>query len=341
MNNKFFIQQYSADRFFHGGIGYADAEKILMQKNFEPILFPCYNNFSMGAKVNRLFYLLKVFSRVNKGSQVIFLFPVFAKMNQLLLRLLRLKKGIKVICFIADIDGIKDGDKKLLEQEIIEFKRYRYFIVHNEAMRQWLLGHVSPTTIEPIEFFDFLANPFIKNRKKSKQIVFAGNLAKSEFLEKLFLLKSMMPELHFKLYGPGCSDVVSSQENVSYMGIEPPQELPVILEGSFGLVWDCDSIEVPGGSLGNYMGYISHHKLSLYILAGLPLIVPEMAASAPLVKMYQIGITINSLFEIEDRINSLPAEVYQQMQDNMRPLAKKISNGNCLGEAIDRLTRNF
>jgi hypothetical protein len=338
--NRFFIRQYSVEEFFHGGIGYADAEKILMKKNFIPVLFPHYTGFSIGAKFSRFFYLLKVFFTIPRGSYVVFLFPLFAKMNRLLLRMLGLKKDIRLICFVADIDGIKDGDKKLLDHEIVELKRYSYFIVHNDSMHQWLQAHVLKAAIAPIEFFDFLTNPFWGDRKKNNEIIFAGNLEKSTFLVKLYMLKAKSPDLHFNLYGSGVTTTMQSQENTTYKGLFNPYELPGKLEGSFGLVWDGDSIEKPGGSLGDYMQYISHHKLSLYIISGLPLIVPEMAASAPLVKKYGIGITIKSLYEIHEKINSLSAEQYQQMRNNMKPLAKKISDGGCLGEALDVLLKN-
>ena len=69
------------------------------------------------------------------------------------------------------------------------------------------------------------------------------------------------------------------------------------------------------------------------------MIVPEMAASATLVRKYGIGITINSLYEIEEKINQLSDEQYQQMRDNMKLLAQKISTGNCFSDAIDELMK--
>ena len=129
------------------------------------------------------------------------------------------------------------------------------------------------------------------DRALSRDIVFAGNLEKSVFLEKLGELASPGNGLHFYLYGPGCTEKMRSQENATWMGIEKPYDLPAKLKGSFGLLWDGESIGEPGGSLGDYMRYISHHKLSLYILSGLPLIVPEIAGSATMVEKYKIGIS--------------------------------------------------
>jgi len=339
--NTLFLRQYSFEDFFHGGVGYADAEKIMEKSGFRPIEFPHHHNFSLRSKFSRFIYFLKTWGAIKNDDTIVFIFPVFAKMHRLLLRFLSLKKGIRFICCVWDIDGIKDGNTDLLEKEINELKRYRYFIVHNEAMKQWLKGQVEAQEILCIEFFDFLTEPSKNNRKKTKQVAFAGYLAKSTFLESLYLLKEKSPGLIFNLYGPGCTDKMSSQDNVHYKGIVEPYKLPGSIEGSFGLVWDGDSIEGAGGSLGEYMRYISHHKLSLYILSGLPLIVPAMAASAPMVLKYKIGVAINSLYEIDTAIEKISEDDYGQMQENMKPLAEKISNGKCLSDAIQKLMNSM
>jgi hypothetical protein len=340
MAKKYFIQQYTQEEYMHGGIGGTDAEKILLAKGFEPVFFPYHNSFSFWAKISRLFFLLKMFSRIKKGSAVIFLFPVYAKMNKLLLKRLVKKGNVQLICLIADINGLKDGDEKLLQKEIEFFKQFNFFIAHNEKMKQWLHQQVAPgCVVSSIDFFDFLTAPITFERSISFDIVFAGNLEKSKFLEELYLLNKEYPDLHFHLYGQGQTDTMLAQKNVTYHGAEKPYELPAKLKGSFGLLWDGDSINKPGGSLGHYMQYISHHKLSLYILSKLPVIVPATAASAPLIEKYRIGFAVNNLYEIEDKIKNISADEYRQMQTNMEPLAERISKGKCLGDAIDEIIK--
>ena len=150
-------------------------------------------------------------------------------------------------------------------------------------------------------------------------------------------MESSGTSLHFYLYGPGCTELMRAQKNATWLGIEKPYDLPAKLQGSFGLLWDGDSIDEPGGSLGDYMQYISHHKLSLYILSGLPLIVPAIAGSAGLVEKYKIGIAVKSLYEIENKIKDMTDDEYQQMKKNMQPLAAKISTGSCIKEALQKL----
>jgi hypothetical protein len=336
-NNKYLIKQYVQQDYPHGGIGYVDAERIIISQGFEPIEFPEHEGFSFRAKLTRFFFLLRLLVSIKRSDTVLFLFPVYARMNKLLLRLLQRKK-VSLICFIADINGIKDADEKELVEEIAFLQQFKKFIVHNEGMKKWLKEKIAVDQVETIGFFDFLAIPVSINPSYSPGIVFAGNLEKSPFLEKLYLLEEGSPTLHFHVYGPGQTTALLSQKNVSWHGWEKPHELPAKLQGSFGLVWDDACIDRPCGGYGDYMPYISHHKLSLYILSRLPILVPGIAGSAPLVEKYGIGVSINSLYEIEEKIRTISPEHYLQMQENMKQLAERISRGECLAEAVRKFS---
>jgi glycosyltransferase involved in cell wall biosynthesis len=336
----FFIQEHLERTTFHGGIGNIDAEKIFLQKGFKPIYFPCHYDFSFRAKIVRAWYLIKIFSGLPKDCCVAFQFPLYARMNKLLVKLLTRRKSIRIICLIADINGLKSGDDALLRREIKELGQFRYFIVHNEAMKQWLLSKTTVTRFGCIDFFDFLTPPVVRIRRKSPEIVFAGNLEKSAFLSELGKLQKTSPEVVFNIYGKDPPAIILRQPNINYKGIANPYSLPEKIEGAFGLVWDGDSIEGSGGSLGSYMKYISHHKLSLYILCGLPIITASWAASARLVARYKIGITVNSLYELENAIRNIGENEYLQMTENTKALAPQIANGKMLGSAIDDLLKN-
>lgn len=316
-------------------MGYVDAEQILIKEGFKVIEFPHHQSFSLFAKLGRMRYLLKQVSVVKKDSIVIFLFPVYAKMARILIRRL-VKKGVRCICYLTDINGIKDGDEAGLAREIAFLKQFRYFIVHNAGMKKWLDSTIPGNVAEEINFFDFLTAPLNIRRPLSNDIVFAGNLSKSPFLEKLYLLKNT--PLHFNVYGPGETKALLDQENVSWLGAIPPYQLPSVLQGSFGLLWDDACIDKPCGNYGAYMPYISHHKLSLYILSRLPIIVPAIAGSAPLVEKYRIGFAINSLYEIPAKIQQLSEAEFLRMQENMKTLAQAISTGECLRGAVGRLS---
>lgn len=334
---KRFLQEHLHRQVVHGGIGYIDAEKILLFKGYQPLTFPCMDDFSLLAKWKRVWYLLMTWLTLPAGARVVFQLPLYPRMSQWLLRLLARRKRITLVGFIADIDGLKDSDERLLQHEQKMLRKFSAFIVHSQAMENWLKGFMPDSPVEQIEFFDFLATPVHTERQSGYEVVFAGNLAKSLFLLRLGALQNQQPPVRFVLYGAGVEQVVHWPPNVVYKGVYDPYQLPHALEGAYGLVWDGDSIDGCAGSLGRYMAYISHHKLSLYIVAGLPIITAKKAASAALVERYKIGYAVNDLHEIAALISQTDAATYQRMVQNTRALAVKITQGKCLGDALDRL----
>jgi hypothetical protein len=330
MSLIYYIQEHLHLRVHHGGTGNADADAIWLRLGYLPLEFPDRENFSLIAKIRRSLYLLTMFRRIRKNDIMVFQFPLYAGMSKLLVRLL-LRKKVTMVCFITDIDGLKDGDSEKLKREIRGLRQFRYFIVHNEVMKNWLTETIPGARSACISFFDFLASSFEGHRQPLKEIVFAGNLSKSLFLEKLDELK---PQLRWNVYGPGFTSGMRSQHCISYKGVMDARSLPDQVEGSFGLVWDGDSIHGRGGNFGGYMIYITHHKVSLYILAGLPIICYRGAGSAGLIEHYGIGLLIEDLNQLSLVIDQVDEKQYQQMRTNMKPLATRISSGKCLSDAM-------
>jgi hypothetical protein len=330
----YFIQEHKPEAIFHGSIGNMDVEQVLLLHNFEPIRFPYHHSFSLRAKLARIWFLVRLCLLLPRGSVVFFQHPLYAGMNKMLVKLLRYRKSITVLCFIADINGLKHGNDAVLQKEIRQFRSYRYFIVHYLAMQQWLQQQVPHQRSATIRFFDFLTTPGIHIRTNNRSIAFAGNLEKSPFLEKMDQVAQHCPSLSFNVYGPHVTPAMQACANVHYKGVVEPYALPQVLEGAFGLIWDGEGVEQPEGSMGHYMQYITHHKTSLYILSHMPIIVYEKAGAAALVAQYNIGITIRSLFEIEEKLQALSDAGYQQMVDNTRDLARQIATGNCLSQAL-------
>lgn len=255
-------------------------------------------------------------------------------MNRWLIRLLAWK-GLRPVCIIADIEGLRDADDSLLAAEKRDFRRWRYFVVHNEAMREWILAVVPGAQCALLSYFDFLTASVDTNRQPAPEIAFAGNLEKSPFTAQLPQISSA--RLRFHLYGPGYR-AGENAAGVTHHGVYRPEEMPGQIQGSFGLIWDGESIDSCSGSYGEYLRLNTQHKLSLYILAGLPVIVWREAATAKMVASAGIGKCIGSLRELESLVAGISVEEYAAMRTRMRPLAKKISEGGNLADAIEELT---
>ena len=75
------------------------------------------------------------------------------------------------------------------------------------------------------------------------------------------------------------------------------------------------------------MKYNTPHKLSLYIAAGLPVIVWKQAAVAAFVTKHEIGIAVESLTDVSERIQSLSDGEYNEMVKTVKKLQKEVVKG--------------
>ena len=127
-------------------------------------------------------------------------------------------------------------------------------------------------------------------------------------------------------------------KNCVYKGSYDADILPDIMEGDYGLVWDGTEITTCAGNTGDYMRYNNPHKVSLYIAAELPIIIWKQAALADFVMKNQIGITVESLDEIEGEILNITDEQYCAFKRNLKELSKRVQSGYYLKTALQRST---
>lgn len=240
----------------------------------------------------------------------------------------------KIIMIIHDIDMLRDISVKDSNRTIEDLNKCMLLIVHNSSMINKLREIGVYTKMIELEVFDYLLekNPKVY-RKLGREVVFAGNLQKSRFLETIGMEKL---KLVFNLYGPGFDKNLIKWRNVEYKGSYPPDIIPFQVQGSFGLIWDGTSINSCDGSYGHYMKFNNPHKLSLYIAAGLPVIVWKEAAIAKFVEKENIGFCVNNLEEISTIIDLMDEEKYNTFVNNLVPLQNKLCNGYFLNRALDK-----
>lgn len=167
----------------------------------------------------------------------------------------------------------------------------------------------------------------------------AGNLSpkKCAYLTEL----KRIPQAHFDLYGPGYDKDATEGENVTYHGSFQPEELPHRLESGFGLVWDGDSVETCEGQFGKYLAYNSPHKLSLYLAAGLPVIIWKGAAQSDFVEKNGLGFSVGSLKEIPSLLSGIKAEDYEKLLRNVCPVSEKLRAGHYLKAVLSEAEKQF
>lgn len=334
---KYFIQEHLQEPYQNGGIGYTDAERILTSSGYEPVFLPAHFDFSFVAKLRRLLFVIGKFISLPSGSIVVFLLPQYAGMNRLLVRLLHLRKSIKRVALVGDINGIKHNDPALLKIELRQYSQYDFLIVHNQWMRDWIEKQIPGARCSVLHFFDFLAGPGKQKNEHDYSIAYAGNLLEAKFLNKVGELSFKNSNIVFKVYGQPYTSQMAEQINLEYLGTSEPYTLPAKISAAYGLVWYGESMDAVLGNIGPYLSLISPHKASLYLICGIPLIVPEGTAIAGLVKQHKAGIAINNLHELADKLKAINKEEYSLMCQNAMAIGRGISKGEGLRNALHEM----
>lgn len=305
-----------------------DINSILTQSNFLSVYLA-----DERSKVKKLLLtnirVNRVLSKIDTGFFVA-QYPLYSHyMTRVLLKKLS-QKRIKTIGLLHDVVSLRDSsiDHENKENEINFFNSFDALIVHNDKMLNWLSENGVKVPMVSLEIFDYLNPQPILNPEFSKTLIFAGNLEKADFLQKI------NGELSINLYGPNKAD--SYPDSAVYKGIYSAEELPAHLEGSFGLVWDGNSVDECNGPYGEYLKYNNPHKTSLYLSSGLPVIVWKQAAMADFVVNNNLGLAVDSLNDVNRELSKLAVEDYRQMLKNVTEVANKLRAGDFTKNAVEK-----
>lgn len=253
------------------------------------------------------------------------------------------RDGIKVVLLVHDLNFIRSGNKvrskrgwnkRIYIEEISILKCADAVIVHNEQMKKLLFRYgITEKKMISLKIFDYLMDRkkihFVdKKLDRECRVVIAGNLIP----EKSGYVYKLPQKVEFVLYGENY--VMQDKANVHYMGSFLPEELPFVVEGDFGLVWDGDSIDSCSGDYGEYLRYNSPHKTSLYLACGLPVITWREAAISDFIRQNNVGILLESLNELQKVLQGISMESYMTMKRNAEKLAITLMEGGFLEKAL-------
>lgn len=313
-----------------------DYEKILHSMGAVNIGLPCrINKNKFLAFFYNLASTLISCSRIQKGDVIVLQYPV-KKYFSFICNVAHLK-GAKTISLIHDLGSFR-RKKLTIEQELKRLIHTDYVIATNQAMKGWLEQQGFKKPVGALGFHDYLS-PSIAIDKKHQpnetwDIIYAGslNLRKNAFILKM---KELDYQFKFHLYGNMEDyDAVAKDKNIVWHGFMNADDFIKQVRGNFGLVWDGDSLEECHGDFGSYLKYNTPHKASFYLRAGLPIIVWKESAIAPLVEERGVGVAINSLKELPERLTRISEDDYADMLAKTKQLAIAINNGENLKKAI-------
>ena len=287
--------------------------------------------------------------KLKSGDIVLFQYPLL-NMTFFIKKIIKSlqKKNVHTIAIIHDLDSLRLKnenrislfDKRRIYEDEKVLPEFSKIISHNKKMTKVLNGlGINNEKIVNLEIFDYLVDDKLKIKKRNIKLplIIAGNLSsiKAGYISKLNSIK----ETNFNLYGKGLD--VELNKNVNYKGSFLPDDLPNELDGSFGLVWDGNSIDECNGIYGEYLKYNNPHKLSLYLISNLPVIVWKKSAMAEFVEKNKIGFAVNSLNDINKEISKISNDEYNKILKNVNEVSTKLLKGHFLKLAIKNVEEDL
>lgn len=310
-----------------------DIEKILVQSGYEKMRLP-YNWKSKIAKFKYINWSIPRLFKGEKIGELIMQYPVYSRalMNSFISNYRKNSNG-KLYFIIHDLESLRfySDDPSYLTEEIKWLKEADGIIAHNSSMEKWIRSQGVKTPIVNLEVFDYLnPQPLNEQFEYNKSVCLAGNLRKDEFLTNF-----ETGDVKLKVYGPNPPSGMS--KNINYVGQFSPDALPAHLDACFGLVWDGKRLDTCSGTLGRYMTFNSPHKVSLYLSTGIPVIIWKKAAVSNFIEKNNLGITIDTLYELPKILNNLTQEEYVVMKKNVLNIANELRNGERIKSSLSKL----
>lgn len=277
---------------------------------------------------------IKSLVQIPNNSKLLFIYPhPFGVLLPLFFFFLHKKKcSITLLCI--DIDHFR-GVNKSLFKDLNNLNSADKLILQTSNMLKKCREVGVKTPAEIIHFFDFLTEdiPPLTNGKGNNRVAFAGNYNKATFINQLEKLNYQ--KIKFLLYGV-VNNNSSMPDWVECRNRFAPKKISEV-HGDWGLVWDGNSLENNDikNKHGQYLRITIPSKAVLYISAHLPLIVWKESGIAKFIEENNLGITINSLYELEEKILSITEEEMKFIRENVKCFAEKLRNGEMLTSVLN------
>lgn len=262
---------------------------------------------------------------VRPGDIIVLQYPV-KKYYRLICRWAR-KRGAKTITLIHDLGSFRR--KRLTpDEEIAKLSLTDCIIAANANTAGWLKEHGCKVPIVEQGAWDFLSESRPSESKPSVSCAFVGNVSPKAngFLYKL--------DVPLYLYGSGGTKDANSDKQIEICGLIDSDQLLSNMKGSYGLVWYGSETDGGIARSGEYLSVNNPHKLALYIRAGKPVIIWSGAGSAPFVEEHNIGISVDSLDNLEAKLAAVSPEKYAVMHENAILMGRQMNKGHFLRTAV-------
>lgn len=236
------------------------------------------------------------------------------------------EKQVKIILITLNIDYLRydSADK---EATIQALSQADVLITLSQSMNQHLLADNVHVPMVVLDLHDYLAEGPILPANYTKKLLFAGSPYKATYMQ------SWQSHIPIDIFAreEAITHIDQLHASISYTGYLTPDKMPNLINYGFGLAFDVDS---DAGHFANYQTLNLSHKVSLFLAAGLPIIVNAKAAAAPILRAANAALVIDSIGDIEDIFYAMDEDQYRNLADGSAQLGRLVRDGFYYTKAI-------
>lgn len=226
--------------------------------------------------------------------------------------------GVRLVIFIHDdIPLMFASNYYLMSVHIEMYNKADAIIVPSEIMRDRLIEEgLTVKNILIQKMWDYTHTMSLSKPSFCKRLYFAGQPSRFPYIENW----SFPTPLHVF-----SSQNINETSTLKNEGWKNKDELLLSLsKGGFGLVWG--NHENPEEEEEYYKMNISY-KLSTYLAAGIPVIVPYYLSNIEYIKDRELGYVVSSLEEASSIVQNCTEEDYSRLVENVKSVSSLISGG--------------
>lgn len=304
---------------------------------FIPIHYERYEGLANQGERRRII-IETLLNAVQPGDTIVVQYPLYITNINFLsefIDYLKNDRKAKIVALVHDIYPYmygEDFDPKT-DFWLNQLRKQDLLLVANEKVANRLYSDEVLVPMIDMKLHDYIYEGNIREEKKYiKELHYASG---RQIVQLDYLGQT---PLHIYGWGPGLD--LDSYPTVDYKGSLPSDELMISLESGFGLVNSFEIIEKSNPGWREYSKWNNPTKLSLYLAAGIPVVVHAESPHAELIKKYNIGLVLNHLNDIDQVLSEMTEENYQQMIKNVKPWSKAIRNGYFMKRSF-RLVKEY
>lgn len=334
LNATNYNQQYDAIQIVSKNVAHS-----AKQLGFQELNITGYPNISNNA--DRRHHIREaVLGVVQPGDLVVVQFPMWTHLN-FQSEFFDTIKGIESVRMVALIHDIPTWMFTKGEEEydrendfwLNQLKKFDLLIVANEKGAHKLQEDGVNVPMIQMQFWDYFYAGPRKEKQFKKKLYYVGG---RDIIDTTYRAATPL-----YIYDRQVEKKVLESGSITWLGRRPSDEIVSVLDGGFGVVVTENLVEKSNMNFVYYNQFNNPTKLSMYLAAGLPVIVSSKTYHARLVKEYGIGLVVDDLNEIDTIFSSMTDQDYQKMIDNVRFWQEAVSEGFFIKRALLTMFRTL